>query len=122
MINFTNRYLWNSNSLEDITGGKNSTYWECNKVEIDSRKIKKGNLFLALTGKKFDGHDFIESAMLGGASAVMLTNKLEKKYKKFSYIAVRDVYKSFVLLSQEARKRAEEIYKTKYIAITGSSA
>ena len=32
-------------------------------VSIDDRTIKKGDLFIALKGDKFDGHDFIENAI-----------------------------------------------------------
>ena len=31
-------------------------------VEIDSRKVKKGDLFCALNGENYNGHDFINSA------------------------------------------------------------
>ena len=28
-------------------------------VEVDSRKVKRGTLFFALKGEKFDGHDYL---------------------------------------------------------------
>ena len=36
----------------------------------DSRRIKRGNLFLAVKGCDRDGHDFIEDAIANGAAAV----------------------------------------------------
>jgi UDP-N-acetylmuramoyl-tripeptide--D-alanyl-D-alanine ligase len=40
-------------------------------VSIDSRKVKKGTLFVALSGAKTDGHCFAEDAFRAGACAVM---------------------------------------------------
>ena len=39
---------------------------------IDSRTVQKGNLFIALRGEKFDGHDFIGTAMKNGACAALV--------------------------------------------------
>src|SRR5689334_7540793 len=38
---------------------------------IDSRQVKAGNLFVALRGERFDGHDFIEEAVAKGAAAIL---------------------------------------------------
>lgn len=40
-------------------------------VSIDSRTIRPGELFLALKGDRFDGHDFIQNALRLGAGAVI---------------------------------------------------
>ena len=32
-------------------------------VSIDSRTVKKGDVFFAIKGKQFDGHDFVKKAM-----------------------------------------------------------
>ncbi|KTD28017.1 MULTISPECIES: UDP-N-acetylmuramoyl-tripeptide--D-alanyl-D-alanine ligase [Legionella] len=40
-------------------------------VSIDSRKVKPGDLFIALHGENFDGHDFIKAAVSQGAVAVI---------------------------------------------------
>ena len=44
-------------------------------IVIDSKKIKKGDLFIAIKGKKFDGHKFIDEALKNGASAVISEKK-----------------------------------------------
>ncbi|MDO5479506.1 MAG: UDP-N-acetylmuramoyl-L-alanyl-D-glutamate--2,6-diaminopimelate ligase, partial [Clostridia bacterium] len=44
---------------------------EIGKIEIDSRKISKGDVFFALTGLGADGHNYIEKAVSLGASAVV---------------------------------------------------
>ena len=38
-------------------------------ISIDSRQIKEGNLYVALKGNNFDGHNFIDEALYNGASA-----------------------------------------------------
>lgn len=39
-------------------------------ISIDSRKVEKGNLYLAIPGTRVDGHDYIEAAVKNGAAAV----------------------------------------------------
>ena len=46
-------------------------------VSIDSRTLEKGELFLALKGPSFDGHDFIEEALKRGASSFVVEKKIE---------------------------------------------
>jgi UDP-N-acetylmuramoyl-tripeptide--D-alanyl-D-alanine ligase len=41
-------------------------------VSTDSRTIARGNLFVALRGGRFDGHDFIHTAIARGARAVVV--------------------------------------------------
>ena len=42
-------------------------------VTTDTRKIGKGDLFLALGGEKYDGHDYINDAVAAGASALVVS-------------------------------------------------
>ena len=44
-------------------------------VSIDSRTIQKGDVFFAIRGDRFDGHDFISSAIAAGASAVIVESR-----------------------------------------------
>ena len=41
-------------------------------VSTDSRKIKAGDLFIALRGEHFDGHEFVAAALQSGAAAAMV--------------------------------------------------
>ena len=58
-----NTLIWNSKDLAKILNIKILKDVQFNSVEIDSREVKEGSLFIALKGKNFDGHDFIESAI-----------------------------------------------------------
>ena len=39
-----------------------------NGVSTDSREVKAGDLFVAVCGQRFDGHDFVAKAFSSGAS------------------------------------------------------
>lgn len=41
------------------------------KVEINSKKIREGDVFVAIRGEKFDGHDFIDEAIKNGAKLII---------------------------------------------------
>jgi len=41
-------------------------------ITTDTRKIKAGSLYIALSGERFDGHDFVTAAQEQGASAVII--------------------------------------------------
>ena len=45
------------------------------EVAIDSRKLSGGEVFFALEGENFDGHDFINQAVKKGVKAVVVDNK-----------------------------------------------
>lgn len=38
----------------------------CTRVSTDTRKIKQGDLFIALKGENFDAHNFLNQAVAGG--------------------------------------------------------
>ncbi|MHB8931424.1 MAG: UDP-N-acetylmuramoyl-tripeptide--D-alanyl-D-alanine ligase [Melioribacteraceae bacterium] len=94
-------------------------YKSLSKVEIDSRKVKKGSLFVTIKGEKFDGHDFVKDALRKGATAVIIDSK---KFKKFSsleipVITVNDTTKAFGELAKIWRNKLS----AKVISITGSN-
>lgn len=45
-------------------------------MEYDSRKIKEGDIFIALEGHAVDGHDFIEKAVSNGAKTILVSKKI----------------------------------------------
>lgn len=46
-------------------------------LSIDSRKIRKGEFFVALKGERFDGHDFINQALIMGDGAMVMSSPAE---------------------------------------------
>ena len=63
--------LWNSSEFSKIFNKNIDKDWTCTGVEIDSRKVKPGNIFLAMPGTEFDGHNFIKDAINMGANSLI---------------------------------------------------
>ncbi len=66
-------------------------------IEYDSRKVKKGSLFIAIHGLKFDGNSFVHEAVQKGAIAV-LTDKPELK-ANIPIILVPDARKAMAVIA-----------------------
>ncbi|MFW6269578.1 MAG: Mur ligase family protein [Bacillota bacterium] len=58
-------------------------------ITCDSRKVKKGNIFVAIKGRKKDGNNYIKEAIKKGA-AVVITDKKIKKNTSIPIIRVKD--------------------------------
>ena len=65
------------NSEADITG-----------VDIDSRKVERGHLFVAIKGTQTDGHRFIPKAIASGATAVLCEDLPEERQEGVTYVKV----------------------------------
>lgn len=88
-------------------------------VSIDSRTIKKGQLYIPIRGKNFDGHDFINDAFKKGAKASLVEiNKKKDLLGKDKLIYVKDTFKSLIELALYSRNRSKKLIT---ICITGSS-
>ncbi len=59
-------------------------------VDIDSRKVKTGHLFVAMKGTQADGHQFIPKAIELGAAAVVCQDMPEEKTDGVTYVQVAD--------------------------------
>jgi len=85
-------------------------------VTIDSREVKPGALFFALTGKRCDGHDFVASAVRKGAAGVVVSRDVKLR-KKVSCFRVRDVLRAMCKMARSYLKTTG----AKVIAVTGSN-
>lgn len=56
---------------------KNDADPELSGIQMDSRKVQPGDLFVAISGFQMDGHEFIDEAIEKGAAAVIGENELE---------------------------------------------
>lgn len=104
-------------TLDDITKilGCNADF-KClekiNKIETDSRKIEKNDVFIALKGKNYDGFDYVDEAFSKGA-LFCITNNSHK-----NCIVVEDTYLSLYKISDYIRNQYKNI---PLIGITGSN-
>ncbi len=85
-------------------------------VSINSKSVKKGNLFIAIKGKKNDGHNFLKEANTNGANFFVISEQV-KKISKNKTIKVPNTYSFLNKLAQAKRYNSN----SKIIAVTGSS-
>lgn len=103
----------------DVTQGKLIQAGAVRKVRsvcIDSRKVKRGSLFVAIKGERFDGHDFVAQAVKQGAVAVVVSRGLSPK-GDCPLIKVKDTVKALGQIAKAHRDR----FDVPIIAITGSA-
>ncbi len=88
-------------------------------VSIDTRRIREKEVFVAISGKRFDGHDFIEEAVKKGAGAVIYENpsKIKVFHENVIYLKVCDTLKALGDIACFHRRK----FNIPVIAITGSS-
>lgn len=67
-----------------------STDIEVKDIQIDSRKVKQGSVFIAVKGVAADGHQFIEKALENGASAVIGEMALSSVKDNVVYVQVEN--------------------------------
>ncbi len=90
-------------------------------VSIDSRKCKKNDLFFAIKGEKYNGHDFINNLIVKGTQAIVAEKKWFLRHK------TRNKKTSFILVNNTLKALGElaSIYRNKFlipvIAIAGSN-
>lgn len=86
-------------------------------VSIDSRTIQKGEVFFAIRGERFDGHDFINEAIEKGARVLVVDRPVEVT-RDIALIKVEDTTKALQDLARAYRLLFRNL---KVIAITGSA-
>ena len=88
-------------------------------ISTDSRNISEGNLFISLKGGRFDGHDFLDAAVRGGAVGLLVQRELAKN-EEFAGITVICVDNTLSALGDIAHFWRKKFH-IPVIAITGSS-
>ncbi len=88
-------------------------------VSTDTRLLRSGELFIALSGKKYDGHDFISQALKKGASGLLVSKEVSSLNVP-SDVLVVEVRDTMEALGRLARYYREK-FPVKVIAITGST-
>ncbi len=85
-------------------------------LSIDSRKIEKDEIFVAIKGERFNGEDFVEQAMEKGASGAIVSKEFNRKVKNI--IIVKDTVEALGRLAKYYRSIFRNL---KVIGITGST-
>lgn len=98
--------------IEDETG-------RINAVHFDSRKVGKGDLFVAQRGVSVDGHAFIDKAVAAGASAVICEELPEKREAGVSYLVTPDSSYALGLIAGNLYDNPSK--KLKLVGVTGTN-
>ncbi|MCE5265634.1 MAG: UDP-N-acetylmuramoyl-tripeptide--D-alanyl-D-alanine ligase [Deltaproteobacteria bacterium] len=106
------------------TGGiplRGGSGWSCRGVSTDTRTLAAGNLFVALSGENFDGHEWLPQAAERGAAGLLIrtvdSGKLAAVPKEVPAIGVPDTMQALGDIARDWRRR----FPLPVVAITGSS-
>jgi len=106
---------WKTNIIEEKLEGKLNDKIIINNACINSKEVKKNNIFFGIRGKKIDGNKFANEAIKNGASISIIDKNYETKIKK--KIKVKNTLKFFSECASKVRVSSAIIA----IAITGSA-
>ena len=89
------------------------------KIEFDSRKIEKNDVFVAIRGSVSDGHEFIQKAIELGSAAIVCDIFPKNFEKDVVYVQVKDTYKALAFMAANYFGNPSE--KLKLVGITGTN-
>jgi UDP-N-acetylmuramoyl-tripeptide--D-alanyl-D-alanine ligase len=109
--------LWTAHDAALATGAPMTpgADWQAAGVSIDTRSLAPSDLYIALKGPRFDGHDYVGAAFSGGASAAMVDRAMPGT-DPARLLAVPDTQAGLEALARAARARS----KARIAAVTGS--
>ena len=102
-----------------IEAVKGSTDIAIDKMDFDSRKIEKNDVFIAIRGSISDGHDYIEKAIQQGAVAILCNTFPETITKGITYVQVKDTNSALAFMA--ANYFGDPSEKLKLVGITGTN-
>jgi UDP-N-acetylmuramoyl-tripeptide--D-alanyl-D-alanine ligase len=118
------QHNWSIADVLEATGGRklfgDDAY--LTGISTDTRSIKKGELFVALTGERYDGHRFLGAAWDRGAAAVLVSEAFASDGAPSvdqgqCWVAVTDTLKALGDLAAFRRRQS----KVSVVAITGTN-
>jgi UDP-N-acetylmuramoyl-tripeptide--D-alanyl-D-alanine ligase len=108
--------LWTAAEAAAATAGRSNRDWTARGVSIDSRTVVSGDLFVALNGPNFDGHDFVAVALNAGAVAAVVSRHPRELAADAPLVEVADTQVALEALGRAARARTSAAI----VAVTGS--
>ena len=105
---------WTATEAAAATGGRVAGDWTATGLGIDTRTLRPGEMFVALTAAR-DGHDFVAQALDGGAGAA-LVSRVPEGVDPARLLVVDDVQAALDALGRAGRARA----RARVAAVTGS--
>ena len=109
------------NGLDNLKA-KGDLEVEINKVESDSRKVERGDIFVAIKGFESDGHEYINDAIKNGAIAIVADSTFDIKKisvpENVTLIVAEDTRKALSIIAGNFYKHPSK--KFQLIGITGT--
>ncbi|HEX4371840.1 MAG TPA: UDP-N-acetylmuramoyl-L-alanyl-D-glutamate--2,6-diaminopimelate ligase [Puia sp.] len=103
-------------NLRSVHGNLNTTV---NDLQIDSRKVNKGSVFIAVKGVSADGHQFINAVIGKGAAAIVCEVLPEKLKNEIVYVQVENSAAAAGFMAHNFYGQPSE--KLKLIGVTGTN-
>ncbi len=112
--------LWTHVEAALATDGASSGEWSAHGVSIDTRSLQPGDLFIALHGPNFDGHEFAAAAAASDAAAIVADQAKAADISRVAagtpVLSVADTMTALEKFAGAARGRAH----ARIVAVTGS--
>ena len=102
-----------------IEAVKGSTEIAVNNIDFDSRKIEENDVFIAIRGAVADGHEFIETAINKGATAIICDTFPENIVVGVTYVQVKDTNRALAYMASNFYGNPSA--NLKLVGITGTN-
>jgi UDP-N-acetylmuramyl-tripeptide synthetase len=103
-------------AIESVNG---ATTVAVGKIEFDSRKIEKNDVFVAIRGSVSDGHDYIQKAIELGAVAIVCDSFPDTFENGITYVQVKDTNKALAFMAANYFENPSK--DLKLVGITGTN-
>ncbi len=91
------------------------------RVSTDSRNVGPGEIFVALEGDRFDGHDFIDKVAEKGAGCLVVMRRIEERYAgPIPQVIVPDTQRALGDMAAFRRRLMRRLSRPVVIGLTGS--
>jgi len=87
---------------------------EISRISTDSRSLEGGELFIPIVGERFDGHDFLDTALQKGAALALSARDVSTR---LPYIRVEDTTRAMQAL---ARAYRDLFHRIPFVGVSGS--
>ena len=105
-------------NLADISARSSFEEEVAHGYSIDSRTVRAGEVFFAVKGDRFDGHDFVQAALEKGAVAAVVRGDQQQRFEdKSRLLAVDDTLAALQMLATAVRK----VWGKPLVGVTGSA-
>ena len=103
-------------SLREVVG---STQLSIKDIQIDSRKVQEGSVFVAIRGIQADGHEFIETAIQKGAIAIVCEKLPHSLQEGVVFIVVSNAQESVAVMAHHFYDNPST--QIKLVGVTGTN-